>query len=122
MQTAGMVLYKLLLLSNYEDTNILVVHTSHPYRAHAVMSGVSVCYILMYACTSFVFMRVQNADMNFFLEYYNIMLVSQVIHFAGREQLFQRQYTVEDPLDSFVGGALFSLKLTQEVKQQKHYQ
>ena len=52
-----------------------------------------------------------------------MMLVSQVIHFAGREQLFQRQYTVEDPLDSFIGGSLFSFKLTQEVKkQQKHYQ
>ena len=108
----------LLLLSNYEDTNILVVHTSHPYRAHAVMSGVDVCYVLMrahrlYSCVY---------RMLICLEYYNIMLVSQVIHFAGREQLFQRQYTVEDSLDSFVGGALFSLKLTQEMKQQKHYQ
>ena len=42
---------------------------------------------------------------------------------AECNQLFQRQYTVEDPLDRQDNPALFSLRLVQEeVQQQKHFQ
>ena len=42
---------------------------------------------------------------------------------AKCNQLFQRQYTVKDPLDRQDNPALFSLRLVQEeVQQQKHFQ
>ena len=55
------------------------------------------------------------------LREYGMLFQPQVS--AECNQLFHRQYTVEDPLDHQDNPALFSLRLVQEeVQQQKHFQ